>query len=99
MKKVLMLLRGVSGCGKSTLALFLNERICSSSFHEADKWMKNDKEEYQFNATKLGYCHNSCKMAVEQDMIKGFSLIIVSNTSSTVKELNPYIDLAKQYGY
>jgi len=99
MEKLLFILRHVSGAGSSTLAKFLIKNLnCSSSHYEADFWMEKDGK-YEFSPTKLGFAHNSCKRAVELDMAKNISFICVSNTFTRESEIEPYILLAKQYGY
>jgi predicted kinase len=103
MKKHLIILRGISGCGKSTVAemlqgygdmdSILNAKICCAD----DFFMKDG--EYKFNANALGIAHKLCFEKCENAMIAGEARVIVANTSTTDKELKPYIDLAEKYGY
>lgn len=55
--------------------------------------------EYKFDATKLGAAHAWCKSEVERAMQYDLSRIFVANTFTMEKEINPYVELAKQYGY
>lgn len=107
--KTLYILRGVSGSGKSTLAKQLALDDC---IFEADKYFYDDYGDYIFDPKKLGNAHFLCKSYVEHAMkyeigeiqrifgeIKDYSKLVVSNTSTTEKEIQPYIDLANKYGY
>jgi hypothetical protein len=102
MTKVLFLLRGLPGSGKTSLAhhIWSHYVIC-----EADKYFYNEGGEYIFDASKLSEAHKWCQNEVEIRMKDNqvnpqyYPEIVVSNTSTTEKELQPYIDLAKKYGY
>ena len=96
----LIILRGASGCGKSSFADFLvrNLRLDADRF-EADGYMVNRQGDYEFKPEKLGYCHKSCQEDVEGAMHGGLECVIVSNTSTTEKELEFYLDLAQKYDY
>lgn len=95
----LFLLRGLPGSGKTTLA----EVLMPDLHFEADMyWMING--EYKFDASKLHLAHKWCFDEVELEMMvceieKSDSIIVVSNTFTTEKELNPYLKLAKKYGF
>ena len=98
--KKLILLRHVSGAGSSTFAQFLRDTLsCKVECFEADQWMINDKGEYDFKRENLGFCHKKCYDNVEQSMIFNVPIIILSNTSTTEKEIFHYLDLAKTYNY
>lgn len=93
----LILVRGVSGSGKSTLACFM---LRYDGFHyEADQYFINDAGEYIFDPNLLGVAHQWCQDSVKVIMATVRKDIVVSNTFTTEKELKPYIDLAKEYGY
>ena len=108
--KRLILIRGVSGSGKSTLADEL-ESLYISYFDSIDSdntvarveadmfWYLDDEDVYAFDASKLGEAHLWCKKTVLGFMEYGVDYIIVSNTFTTEKELEPYLVLAKDYGY
>jgi predicted kinase len=89
----LILIRGLPGSGKSTLAKLL------PAFHhiEADRYFTEADGTYRFNATQLGEAHAWC-----QDLANGSLLYrrdtVVSNTFTTLKEMQPYLDMAKKYG-
>lgn len=102
--KTLLILRGLPGSGKSTFAKMLDPT--GYSICEADQFMINKNTgEYEFNPIVLGGCHELCRRKVETFMKDNqvneqfYPTIIVSNTGTTEKEIQPYIDLANQYGY
>lgn len=99
MEKILYILRGIPGCGKSTLADLLvdfdDHCIC-----EADKYFYDSLGFYNFDPSLLQAAHSWCKSQVE-DLMSHWNTprIVVSNTSTTEKEIKPYIELAEKYGY
>lgn len=102
MTKKLYIVRGVPGSGKSTFAL----NLVGSDFLvcEADKYFVVDGE-YSFDGSKLEEAHESCRNRVETYMKDSlvndqfYREIAVSNTFTKEWEMQPYFDLAKQYGY
>jgi predicted kinase len=103
--KTLWIFRGLPGAGKSSVAenLFVKEQI-----FEADKYFLDEQGNYNFDPTKLPLAHKWCQEQVEKEMKSELeeseggtiiSDIIVSNTSTTEKELEPYLELAKKYDY
>jgi len=91
--KELILLRGLPGSGKSTFA----KHLVDTQHVEADRYFMYDGE-YKFNASKLKEAHKWCREVTEAWMAMGFS-IAVSNTFTQEWEMQPYFDLAEQYGY
>jgi len=100
--RTLILLRGLPGSGKSSFAKFIWVKgvVC-----EADKYFYDEQGNYNFDITKLGAAHKWCQDQCEQYMkenqanSKYYPEIVVSNTSTTEKELKPYLDLAAKYDY
>ena len=90
--KELYLLRGLPGAGKSTLAKSLGGKHI-----EADMYFI-DNGEYKFDASKLKAAHEWCRNNVEHIMTFGKN-VVVSNTFTQEWEMQPYYDLAEQYGY
>lgn len=102
MKKTLMILRGLPGSGKSTLASIFANGIGNTediSIREADHYFYDEAGKYNFDLSKLHQAHMACQAGVVGDMIEGVSLILLSNTSTTEKELKPYVLMAETYGY
>lgn len=103
MNRTLLIIRGVSGSGKSTFANLVSS-YCKDeimhSIHTADDFFIDNQGNYNFDVQKLGkaheWCINSVKIAMD---FFGRPLVIVANTSTTEKEIQPYLDLAKQYEY
>ncbi len=90
--KELFLLRGLPGAGKTTLA-----KSIAGMHIEADKYFM-DGDEYKFDASKLKEAHAWCQNAVRVWM-GSQGRIIVSNTFTQAWEMQPYYDLAEEYGY
>jgi predicted kinase len=96
--KTLYLIAGAPGSGKSTFARKLMQEKDIKFNFEADTWMKDKFGIYHYDPKNLKYCHRQCQIYTEKVMEDGRD-VIVSNTSLTVKDARPYIDLAKKYDY
>lgn len=94
----LYIIRGLPGCGKTDLAESLKSIGVFQHYWEADDFMRDAYGNYLFQPSRLSYCHERCRNEVEIDMQQGYNTA-VSNTSTTEREVQPYLDLAKQYGY
>ena len=101
--RTLIIIRGLPGAGKSSFAHFL---WASGIIFEADKYFYDEYNNYNFDASKLHAAHEWCQLKVENAMLtnkgtngKYYPEVIVSNTSTTEKELKPYLDLAAKYDY
>lgn len=95
--KQLIILRGVSGAGKSTVAEIISENhwpIC-----EADQYHYTEDGVYEWKEENIHKAHQWCRVKVQKYMQYGVEKIIVSNTSTTEKELKPYLTLAEEFGY
>lgn len=90
----MIIVRGLPGSGKSTLA----KELCYNpdwQHLEADQfWMDNG--EYNFDANRLREAHEWCQTKTREYLKRGFN-VVVSNTFTTVKELRPYFDIAKEF--
>ncbi len=103
MDKHLIILRGLPGCGKSTFAEYIstfvdNGNVNTSVICTADDYFMKDGE-YKFNPYKLIDAHLYSQNKCEEAMKKGVKRIIVANTSVSSKEFEPYVEMAKKYGY
>lgn len=93
--KTLYLIRGVSGSGKSTFAFEISQAM-DIDYVEADAFCYNDKDEYDWQPSKLKVNHKKCQEYAVKKLENGES-VIVSNTTTTLKELNIYKDIAEKY--
>lgn len=99
MNETLIILRGCSGSGKTTFAKLLEQMYIGCSAVAADDFHYDEDGNYNFNIDNLPAAHKWCREEVEGLMALSRGVIIVHNTSTTEKEIKPYIDLAGQYGY
>jgi len=94
MKKDLVILRGLSGSGKSTVGqLFGTKAICSAD----DYFVRGGK--YMWYGAGLPHAHDWCIRKCRRFMKKQAPIIVIDNTSPRERDLVPYQDLARQFGY
>ena len=85
----LVLIRGLPGSGKSTLAK------CMTDFKhlETDMFWGTD---YNFDITRIKEAHQWCQNLTAM-RLRNYN-VVVSNTFTTRKEIEPYLNIAKEYG-
>jgi len=94
MEKMLIILRGLPGSGKTTFAKLLNTKaICS-----ADDYVTHQGQ-YKWKPETVSLSHEWCQRKCRRFMQIDTSPVVIANTSTTEKELQPYLDLAKTCGY
>ncbi|HPC09524.1 MAG TPA: AAA family ATPase [archaeon] len=93
MKKTLIICRGLPGSGKTTFSKLIGKAICSAD----DYFMHNG--EYCWDKEKIYDAHAWCIKKCERFMKINALKIIIANTNTTTKEMQPYIELANIYGY
>jgi predicted kinase len=91
----LILIRGLPGSGKSTLAKKLQK--LGWNHYEADTYHINDKGVYNFDVRKASEAHAWC-LDMATDSIEQGHTVIVANTFITLRELEPYLKMADDYG-
>lgn len=92
--KTLYIVRGIPGSGKSTLAKKIAYVVC-----EADDFFVGVDGIYRFDPSLLKEAHSACKKMCEAAMMCEVDAIAVANTFTRKWEYQPYINLAKEYGY
>lgn len=95
--KMMYIVRGLSGSGKSTIAQHLSNST-GAEVCEADDYFVTSSGEYDWDESKLKQAHDRCYNKVLANLEQGKD-VIISNTSLVERELKPYLNLAKQYGY
>ena len=91
----LTLVRGVAGSGKTTYVKSLNLR--ASQHIETDMYFINhDTGKYEFDREKLRIAHDWCKDHVRNGL--KYQDMWCSNTFTTISELRPYFQIAKECG-
>lgn len=94
MKKSLFILRGLPGAGKTSLAEALEiKAVCS-----ADDYFVHGGN-YVWKVEQLHAAHDWCQRKCRRFMKKQIDKIIIANTFTSARELKPYQDLARQFGY
>jgi len=94
--KTLIIIRGIPGSGKSTLAKLL---VPEEQIFEADKFWYDKEGNYNFDMSRLYQAHMWCQQELEFAMEGNYDRLVISNTTTTEKEIQPYLDLAKKYDY
>jgi ABC-type dipeptide/oligopeptide/nickel transport system ATPase component len=79
-------------------SMYMGKGISKSYVHfEADQfWYLLGHGSYAFDPAMLGKAHKWCQDGVQQAINKSQN-VIVSNTFTTRKELQPYLDMAKAH--
>lgn len=96
----LVIVRGIPGSGKSTFAEYCvkklaEEHITATHCESDDYWMRNGV--YKFDARFLHMAHKWCFKKVFESF-KNSKIVFVTNTFTTMKELNTYLKEAAQRG-
>ncbi len=89
--KRLTIVRGLPGSGKTTWA---NRQ--PAVLFEADQYFQ-DGGEYNYNPLLIGHAHDWCRAMVAKYLCQHAVPVIVANTFTTMKEIQPYIELADKF--
>lgn len=95
--KLLIIMRGIPSCGKTTRAKELANNNDDIIFSADKFWGENYVE--NFDIKKISQAHNWCRDQLKRSMQKQLSLLIVDNTNIKIRDIMPYIDMAKKYEY
>lgn len=91
----LILVRGLPGSGKTT---YVNRNFPTRYIHlEADHFRTDCRGHYLYDPAKNGICHRLCQDYAEMALSQGKD-VVISNTFTTIKEMQYYISLASAYG-
>lgn len=91
----LYVMQGIPGSGKSTLAQSMANLKDGVIFSTDNFW----GEDYNYIPEKVGVAHRWNQANVERAMIAKTPVIIVDNTNVTKEAVEPYVNLAREYGY
>lgn len=97
--KTLYILRGVSGCGKTTLAKNLEHSLPNCITCAADDYYYDEDGNYNWKVENLKSAHKMCQGKVDSAMFLDVKNIVVHNTNTAQKEIQPYLNMAEKYGY
>lgn len=93
----LYIVRGLPGSGKSTLAVELIANGTATAHYEADMYFMYPDGEYVFDPSRIKRAHEWCLLSTLESLQEGED-VIVSNTFTTLKEIRPYFDMARDVG-
>lgn len=94
--KTMIIMRGLPGSGKSSLAKELvgdTGLICSS-----DTFMTEGRQ-YKFRPERLAETHEACQRLAAQACRANISPVVIDNTNIKKGHINPYLKIAKKFGY
>lgn len=94
MTKYLFIIRGIPGSGKTTLAHLITNNVFS-----ADDFFYDLDGDYNFRPSQLRAAHESCRARTKGAMELGITKVAVANTFTQMWEMEPYFELAEDYGY
>ena len=89
---MLIIVRGLPGSGKTTFV----KKVYTNILHVESDMLTVVDGAYSFDPDKLKARHEACQRIVETALSIGAD-VAVSNTFTTMRELQPYIDMANKY--
>jgi len=92
-KPELVIIRGLPGSGKSTIAKSMTGHV---NFN-ADMFFTDDEGNYNYERKKIADAHNWCIGMVYYALSEG-KQVVVSNTFTTINEMQPYLDMCVEFG-
>lgn len=94
----LTIIRGVPGTGKSTKAKEIaNNSPRGQIILESDMYFCRETGRYEFDFSQLGRAHDWCINTTKVLLREGHD-VIVANTFTTMREMNPYLNFAVAFG-
>jgi len=89
-----VILRGPSGSGKST---YIKNNLPGAVVCSADDYHYNAAGVYDWRPANIGPSHKFCMTKFKEALDNGDPLIVVDNTNTTLKEIEPYVKFAREY--
>lgn len=93
-EKELVLVRGAPGSGKSTLAHKIGQHA-GYDVQENDAFFTDKNGKYEFDIAYHQHAKDVCFEKTRESLNLGKSTV-VANTFTTMKEMEPYLELARQ---
>lgn len=91
------IIRGLPGSGKSWLAEAIASFQDNTVICEADDYFYDQNNNYLFDRNQLNQAHQWCQSKAYEALCQAKN-VIISNTSTREKEVNTYLNLAKEFG-
>ena len=89
----LVLIRGLPGSGKSTIA----SAMAGYRHLEADMFFTDLDGRYVYDSSKIKAAHEWCQLNTKWALERG-ERVVVSNTFTRLFEMEPYFEMAKNFG-
>ncbi|WP_420870297.1 AAA family ATPase [Leptospira montravelensis] len=96
--KTLLTLRGIPGSGKTSLAKAISITNGAPIF-SIDSYFEDEAGNYHFDYQKNHLAYKECESKTKQALEQEIPFVIVDNTFTLDWEMEPYVRLAKEYGY
>lgn len=96
MKNSIIIIRGLPGAGKSSFANLIKGEF---PVYSIDDYFTDSYGVYHFNHKENYKAYQQCEENVRQAMKNGIEKILVDNVFSISWEMEPYLQLAKEYNY
>lgn len=96
--KTLLTLRGIPGSGKTSLAKAISITNGAPIF-SIDSYFEDEAGNYHFDYQKNHLAYKECESKTKQALEQEIPFVIVDNTFTLDWEIEPYVRLAKEYGY
>lgn len=100
--KELIIVCGVSGSGKTTFANMMAKQTNGAVFSADDyftTYTAEGVEVYEWNEDELGKAHYQCICNTRDALKNEVPFVYVANTFTKERDMRPYRNLGKKYGY